>query len=405
MPSGMNIPSRTALRKAFQVGVSSPPDGTQNHADARVGSRYDVWGGVNAVLSARIAGRCKDIFAQNYFSSASGDFLDLYMSRRFANQFPRVLATCGTGLAVLVRSGTATTTILDGTRISISIPNTDSQLWVVVDGSDLVGIDTLAVSVPIRASVKGASSAFSFSSEGEAQLKLEDPLDDPTWTVQSVTCGAGTDREKDVAYRARVLTTLTDARLGYESSIAAAMKAAGAASVQFFDSRWPYDDSAYAPIVGATQIDDGLNKIVVSDASGGSTPTLIRACQFALDSVACAGINAQAYGQVTVPISIAITITLWSQISTMNQAAIRLAIQARIGAYLQTHGMYWTSTRIGAAAQREARDAQSVAVAVVDKATGLQVNSDPDVTNLFSTGAVKLYTVSDNDIIVTFAAG
>ena len=396
MPSGMNLPNTTALITAFQAGVRASPGGKPNNADVRTGSRYDVWGGVNAILSKRIAARAKGIFAQNYFSSASGDSLDLYISRRFNSQFPRIGAAYGTGVAALVRTGTSATTILDGTRISITIPGTDSQIWAVINGDVSIGAGALSVPVAIRTATMGASAAFSLAA-GDGQLKIEDPLDDSTWAVQSVTCGAGADREKDAAYRARVLTTLDNTRLGYETAIVTAMKAAGAANVQFFDSRWPYDDSSYAPTVGATQIDNGLNKVVVSDAGGGSTPALIRACQFALDAVACGGINAQAYGQIVQPLSFTVLVTMWSQVSTMDQSAIRAAIQARIVAYMQTHGVYWRLVGVAAAAQQDAKDAQSVAVTCSE--------SEPAMTNLFSSGVVKLYTVTDTAPLVTFATG
>lgn len=251
----------------FARGVHGTKD---NRADIREGAIYQVPDGVSAVIWSRQAQRDTDLFRATRFGEADGDDLTRLVRQRFGIE--RMLDSFGTGQATLKRPGTGAGggTVWEGTRIRLvtSDGNTDSRAYAVSQDTVISATAKSAV-VPVRATEPGTGWSVSVGYPG---AYLDDPLWDSTWTVQQLSCGDGTIFEEAKAFRARVIQSRIDSRVGYRKAIIQACIAAGAQNIALFASDYAGD-----------QFDSGLNVCYVGDAGYQTSESLRRSCMFALE--------------------------------------------------------------------------------------------------------------------------
>lgn len=248
--------------------------GSDKVADYSRGADYEALSGPNAILWSRQAQRDTDLFRSVRFNDASGEELRRLVKKRYS--IDRVEATRGTGQAVLTRPSTAAGagTIWQGTRIKLSSgPTSEPRFYRVRANTDVVAA-SLSTPVNIEAVDLGSGTKATASSG----LSIEDSLWDSTWTVQTLVCVDGSDREADTELQARVRRERIESRVGHPVAIIKACKAAGASQVAAFRSDF-----------GGLAIDYGLNFVYVGDLSYSGTENLVRSCTAALHSVRVAG--------------------------------------------------------------------------------------------------------------------
>jgi Baseplate J-like protein len=274
MPSSRVLPTIEDLLGAAAGALRGAKD---NFADTRRGSLYDHAAGPMAILFSREADRDRDLFDDSYLQSARGDALTTLIEGRYGTA--RVLSTAGTGICRFVRSSATAGagTMWQGSRIQV--PGSPPGIYQIASDTP-AGATQLIADIPIEASVMGPGSAISVNTG----LSLLDPLYDPLWQPQVLTCADGTDYEHADAYRARTLQARLDARNGYLPRQVQTCQAQGATYVVAFSSQYGLtnDDTGFAN-------DAGLNAIYVADGNFQSSPSLIQSCHIALESTRVLG--------------------------------------------------------------------------------------------------------------------
>lgn len=255
------------------AGKAITGQGDKN-ADLVRGSDYESLIGPPAVIWTREDRRDEDLFNATRFHTARGEDLTNLVLERYGVQ--RYLDTNGVGYASIARptAGTAGT-IWAGTRITV-IGGNPKSFRTVRDVT--VQAATTHVQLDIEALVPGPGTGVTTSSD----LRLDDSLWDPTWTVLNVDCADGTTFESAASLIARVRQGRADQRVGQEKAIQDACKAVGAANVQVFRSNY-----------GGDALDGGLNVVYVGDLGWQGSPSLVRACFLALRSVRVFGDHMQ----------------------------------------------------------------------------------------------------------------
>src|SRR5689334_20308359 len=116
MPADVALPSVDDFLDAYAGGVAAKRDDADNHR----GSRYEIWGGVGAVLFNRITARARGNFRNNYFDTAEETALDNLIAQRHPEISPRVLLTAGVGTITFYRpAGGLLGSIFEGTRVRV----------------------------------------------------------------------------------------------------------------------------------------------------------------------------------------------------------------------------------------------------------------------------------------------
>jgi len=254
MPSTQPLPTIRGLVQAASNALVGERDA---NGDVRSGSLYNHNAGPMAVLFSREADRDKDLFEDIYFNSAKGDALtDLVQTR---TGIARYLDAAGMGTCSFTRptDGGGGGSFLQGSRIQVA--GTPGMIYEVA-ADTVVSATALSCTIPIQASTLGTGTAITAT----AGLSLVDPIYDNTWVPTQLICADGTDFEKAADYRARVLQTRINQRVGYFAQMTLACQSVGAAYVIGFASQYGLAVTDYAD-------DYGLNAIYVADDGYSST--------------------------------------------------------------------------------------------------------------------------------------
>jgi hypothetical protein len=205
-----------------------------------------------------------------------------------------------------------------------------------------------SIPLPVEQELSGLSADISVVSVQCKRLELLDLLEE-SWTVTKLVCTAGQAYEKDEDYLARADDTVLEARVGYDSAIKQACKDAGAARVVLFRSDY-------------TGVDTGINNVVVGDAGGETTATLLDECRFALARVSMLGANVQALPMTRQQVELAVNVELWQPMA--NQRAAEIEASNAIIDYFQNRDnpFVWKYSAIEAAALKGLSDVHTIAV-------------------------------------------
>lgn len=304
----------TEYLDAFRSGVVGASD---DNADAFEGSMYEVIGGAAAIVWSRQSQRDADLFADTLTSTASSDALTSRLKLLY--DYDRPVDAGGTGQVTLTRSNISSggSTFWKGTRIALV-----SRLGVVAQGEYSIVNDTVVSPTAIRATIDIQSNtpgnlAVQASYADDVHPAFIDAIGDTNWSIQSMTCGAGTLFEKAPQARASARQLQRDRRYGQVKAIVDACQKVGASNVVIFPSNY-----------GAT--DYGLNMVYVGDGSLRSTQSLINQCALALDDVRVLGDTIQVAGMQPVALNVEVQVYLYDSPSKIN----RQALEQRLRSYM-----------------------------------------------------------------------
>lgn len=295
MPSTLPLPTLTDYLQAARKRLRGERD---RYADTHSGSMYDHLAGPVAVLLLRETDRDQDLFSDIYFADASSDALTNLIQGRW--QIPRILDTYGQGTSTWSRSSAAAGagTLWQGTRVQV--PGTPPGVCQIA--ADYPVSATQVVATPtIEATVLGTGQAVTAGIN--SNLQLLDPLYDPLWLPQTLTCADGTDFEDAATYRARALALRLSLRNGYITRLTQICQQQGAKYVIFFASNYGLVQTDFTD-------DFGLNAIYVADANYQTPQSLITNCTLALEAVRVLGNDLQVGGVIQTPINITATVYL-----------------------------------------------------------------------------------------------
>jgi hypothetical protein len=324
MPSTQPLPT---IRGEVQAASNALIGERDPYGDTRSGSLYNHNVGPTAVLFSREADRDKDLFEDIYFNSADGDALTTLVQQRTG--IARFLDTAGIGTCTFVRptNGGGGGSFLQGTEIQVA--GTPGMVYEVASDTT-VSSTALTCMIPIQASALGTGTAITATSG----LTLLDPIYDNTWVPTQLICADGTDFEKAADYRARVLQTRINQRVGYIAQMTLACQSVGAAYVVPFPSQYG---------LGITDFTDdyGLNAIYVADDGYASPPSLVAACDAILESWRVLGADLLVGGVTNTPLTLNYLVSLTDSPSKLpTQSIRRLCAQALLAAFGPTDGGY-----------------------------------------------------------------
>lgn len=320
--------------------------GEDELVDFNRGSDYEAISGASAMLWSRQVQRDTDLFKATRFNDAEAGDLTFLVESRYG--VPRLRDTRGAGTATFRRSSTAggAGTVWKGTRFRVSAP-LQSPVFYRVTQDTAVGASDLVAYVPVEALELGPGSKFSGA---PSEAALIDALWDASWAVSSLECADGVAMEQATAYRARTRAARQALRPGYPEAIEAACKAAGAANVALF--RGDY---------AGPSADLGLNYVYVGDLSYSGTPSLVRACTFALRSARVAGDNCQVLPLARVDLNVAVTIYLRAAPELMPLARLEPIHRQAILQYFTDVGRFtYTVSGIETAIARTGNETQDI---------------------------------------------
>lgn len=387
MPSQQDIPSTAQILAAARAEIAAIE---RPAADLHSGSFDDIQCGVGAILFHRQAIQDRDNFRAVYFDTASGLDADALIRGRYGVLAARIPDLPGTGAASLARAAAAAGggTFRKGTRLSV-LPNEKggpSQSFE-VSSDTTIGASALTAIVPIR-SIALANAPVS-ATRSTNVLTIDDPTWDDSWVVTTLDCGAGTLKEDDPTYKARIKATRLAQRKGYAKSISDACKSVGAAEVALFPSDW-------------SGVDTGINHCFVADASFVTTPSLLHDCRVVVDSWRVLGADLFVFGMTATPLALRVAVQVWNveQVRSSDDISTR-AIAAAVDFFAgSTSQFYWTKTAIESAIMRQLRgDAQSVTVSAFDL-PGNPV-SEPNRSTMLDTASLPRYSLGAGDVSVT----
>lgn len=385
MPVSSEAPTTQDYLAAFSGAVSA----RRVTADVHRGSRYDVLGGVSAVLFQRITTRDVDQFRATYFDTAQDTELDDLEAKRYSDVPPRELAAKGQGFLQASRLSAAAGagTFLPGTRVTVIYGGATPIRTFEIATPQAVGAASLqAPLVPIQTAEPGAGNPLDVRSSDVQQIRFEDPLWDNTWRVDHLVCASGTDREKDADYRVRTKVARTDSRLGYPTRIIAAMKEAGAQRIALFASDYLGEG-----------LDRGLNRIYVGDTGYASSTALLRACRLATYSVCVLGTSVQVLPMAQQTLNLAADVELWDKADHISRDMLSADIASAISNYLASrqNPFVWAIDSMEGVALKAARQ-QAQAITITASA------SEPDLSTLFDTFPLVAWFTDLSKITVTF---
>lgn len=396
MPSEVKLPDVDDLLTAYEAGSKE----RDKRNDTRAGSLYDLFGGIGALVFARLAQRDRAIFRALYFDFSEADDLDRILQERFGTSLGR--PTPGTGRAWLSRPSAAAGagTFYHGTRFSVLPAGVSFPVVYVVDGDQTVNTSSTSVQLDVVAEQPGKGSAIDTRRGRVHGLRIEDALWDATWKLDRIIAGEGTGQEQPEAARARVRKDRFDSRVGYAKGITDALAAAGATQVALF----PSDFTASNPVSGIESIgtldedgygDTGLNRAFVGDAGFQATPALLKSCRLAMDKWAIAGSALQVWGMVPQLVTFTISIRLWQDPGRTYVAGAIASARAAVKNYFDTrkNPFHFRVPAIRGAIQRAVVGVQQIAI------TASPI--EPTLTTLFNTVPIKRFYVTDGSINVT----
>jgi hypothetical protein len=380
MPASEALPTVPELLRAYHGAVGS----VRREADANDGSLLDICGGAGALAWRRIAERDQDECRALYFRTAQDARLDRIIQQRFGRT--RTESTAGTGEMLLSRPTTdaGAGMFWEGTRIAVARAQGERiRYWVVAEDTPVVG-GAFSAAVPIRATVDGPDGAIEVDRETVHLLKIADPLWDSTWRVERLECEPGTLREGNDELRASIEQETLDARVGYETRIVTAMKAAGAAEVVLFRSDFLGDE-----------LDYGLNRIYVGSSSYETSDELLLACRLALPSVAVLGTATQVLAMTRARLELNVAIQLWTTPQRVNQEAIAADAKAAILNYFASrqNAFVWTVDSVRGSIFRAVRNVRQVTVTSSTPA--------PVIAELFDAYPLPRWQVDPWDIAIS----
>ena len=300
----------------------------------------------------------------------------------------RILDGYGTGTALFVRGSAAAGggTIWEGTRIILAAGAgaAAARQYAVLEDTP-VGQAVTSLPVPIRATTVGVGAAVTGAG---GYARLDDPLWDPSWQVQSLTCTDGTVFEKAAPFRARVRQARLDARLGYVTAITNACVAQGATYVALFASNY-----------GGDATDFGLNACYVAEAGYSTSTRLIRACTVALEGYRVCGADLQVLGMMPVALKLAANVVLWDDPGSFSTVTLDVTLRAALSASFDSvSGGYSYSLDTLRGVMLQASDAvQDVVITSPSDGAPLLVRSPPNFP-----GALSRYSLAESDIALTF---
>lgn len=386
MPDSSAMPSTQDYLAAYSGAVSA----RRSAADVHRGSRYDVLGGVAAVLFSRVSGRDRDAFRATYFDTAQDTELDELEAKRFADVGPRVLLTKGQGTVSLHRPtvDAAGGDFLAGTRIAVILGGSSETRFFEVTEDTAIGAAALtAVNVPIQCVLPGSSTAISLNAGDVMHMRIDDPLWDNTWVVDSLACSSGTDREKDADYRVRTKAARTDNRVGYVKRITQAMTDAGAARIALFASDYLGPDS-----------DCGLNRICVGDVSYQATQALLNACRLAVYQVCVQGTAVQVLPMQQQGLALSVIVELWDSSDHVGRDMLQTDISKSLINYFSTrqNPFLWRIDAMEGVALKAARQ-QAQAITITTTSV------EPTQADLFDVIPLVAWSLDPRRITISFA--
>ena len=294
MPSVADLPSVESLRRAFLAEAALSAAARGEVADTHPGSFYDHFAGVGAILAQRVAARDRDEFRALYFTSADERGLDLLAD--FVDR-PRQQGTNGTGTVGVSRSAGASGWFREGTRIAAGRSFAGPDFYAIATDTWAAAADVELV-LPIRR-VRTGGAVQRIRAGDPGVLRWEDPIWDPSWTIDQLYCSAGAAREDDPTLREALRTERQNGRLGYARAITDACAAAGASFVSLFDSDY----------LGEAE-DFGLTRVYVADSGDVASAALLRACRIAVARTAIGGTALQVLPAQLVRLTVDLQVTL-----------------------------------------------------------------------------------------------
>lgn len=368
MPSDEPIPTVQDFLDAYEGELAGNRDLL---ADTRRGSGYDVWNGVNAVLWVRQANRDRDIFRAIYFDTAEDRQLEIIGEERY--DIERIQSSRGIGETVVERPAAgAAGTFLVGTRIEVVKPGASTVRSYRLTQETPYTAAELKIRLAVEALEPGPDTAIDTTQEPGLVLRFGDPIEDPDFVINEVVCAAGTDRENNDAYRARIREERAALRVGYVHSITEACVEAGAVQVALFASDYL-----------GTAVDHGLNRCFVGDANFETTEELLDACRIAVDSVRIAGADMTVFGMTNEPTIVRVTVRFWESPGNFDLVQAEKDVRGAVLNYFDTreNPFYFRIDGIAARVLRAIRNTQEVTVTTLP--------AEPTLATLFNTVPIK----------------
>lgn len=316
MSSRKPLPTISELVKAYHDGIRGTLD---KREDYHSGSVFDVWGGTAAVLFSRQAQRDRDLFRATYFGEADGADLTNLVFNRY--QITRYVDALGAGTMLVQRpnASAGAGTFYAGTRIAVyGLTGRTDPLVFEVTTDTAVASGATTTTVPVNSTTPGPGQGIANGTPATVGIRIDDITWDPTWQVASITCGDGTLFELAPQFRARVLSTRTQARVGYRTAIKNALLNVGAAHVALFASNF-----------GGAASDYGMNVAYVGDENYTGTTTLVRAGTAALEAFRIAGADLSVLPMAKGILSISAAVSLWDDPSRFPIDDLRAAMTAQ----------------------------------------------------------------------------
>ena len=385
MPSELPISTIDSMLSAGAAAAWS----RKQTADVHPGGGYDCQAGVGALLWIREQHRDIENFRRSFTDTSVDSGLEWRIVQMGGPA--RIDSTRGAGTAQLLfapppgGSGTAGT-LWTGTRIAITGIGTTPRYYRIAADTAIAATQTGAI-VPIEAETMGTGVAINTQGNGGIRLSWEDSIFNTGWTVVSIQCADGTDRETDTEYRARWRQGKLDRRAGYAKSISDAFVAAGARYVVLLESDF---------IVGGD--DYGINRAFVADATYQSSPGLLRACRLAADSARVLGCDLTVWGITRVAQAFDLTVNLWDQPGNFNTTAIRTAVQDGVLHYFSSraNGFIFKRDGLQASVMQACQEVQSLTFGGGDP-------TDVVIASIMASTALPLLYTDRSLISVTIA--
>lgn len=368
MPSDEPIPTVQDFLDAYEGELAGNRDLL---ADTRRGSGYDVWNGVNSILWVRQANRDRDIFRAIYFDTAEDRQLEIIGEERY--DIERIQSSRGIGETVVERPAAgAAGTFLVGTRIEVVKPGASTVRSYRLTQETPYTAAELKIRLAVEALEPGPDTAIDTTQEPGLVLRFGDPIEDPDFVINEVVCAAGTDRENNDAYRARIREERAALRVGYVHSITEACVEAGAVQVALFSSDYL-----------GTSVDHGLNRCFVGDANFETTEELLDACRIAVDSVRVAGADMTVFGMTNEPTIVRVDVRFWESPGNFDLVQSEKDVRAAVLNYFDTreNPFYFRIDGIAARVLRAIRNTQEVTVDTFPV--------EPTLATLFDTVPIK----------------
>lgn len=328
------------LLQAYSASIVAREDA---YADVRRGSTYEQPGGASAMVLLRVSQFIDDVFDSKHFLSSDGEALDDLALARY--EATREKDTRGQGFAIISRS-TATAGLLNAhTRIKVNISGGTSKYYRLVSDVSYVSSD-VSLKVLIEAVTPGPGSQVDVI----ASSQFDDITADP-WVVDRVFCQEGTTYLPAHEFKAQILTTRKERKVGFPSSILKAAASLGAINSVLFQSDYAGDDK-----------DVGLNMLYVGTDALASTDALVSQIKILLEDVRCLGDNLQVRKITKQVLPITINVYLRDDVSKFNVQLIDRRIRAAVVQYMASNGYTYKRAAIEAKIAQVVLEVQEVDV-------------------------------------------